>query len=161
MFSCKLRFVIDICKKWVGEKFIRRYLELDLDIFTKQRFRKNNPTRWRETKCSICNFDLAMGTSNDPNAEDNSLTYFDFVVRKEHSFVRKIFKPDELSACQQIKTLKKYYEKFKLFIQIVFLLKNTYSVERDIECDINDDCFANWQLWKFVLRNIKCWNQKL
>ena len=23
MFSCKLKFVIDICKKWVGEKYLK------------------------------------------------------------------------------------------------------------------------------------------
>ena len=37
MFSCELKFVINICKKWINEKFTRRYLEPDL--FTKQRFK--------------------------------------------------------------------------------------------------------------------------
>ena len=41
MFSCKLKFVIDLLKKWLTEKYFRRYKELDL--FSKQRFKRENP----------------------------------------------------------------------------------------------------------------------
>ena len=29
MFSCELKFVIDILKKWLSEKYFRRFKELD------------------------------------------------------------------------------------------------------------------------------------
>ena len=114
MFSCELKFVIDNCKKRINEKFTRRYLELDL--FRKQRFKRDSPIQWVETKCSICNFDLAVGASNGPHEE--KMTYFDFVVKKEHSFITNIFDSDELSACYKIKTLKNYFKNFKFFLQI-------------------------------------------
>lgn len=53
MFSCELKFTINICKKWIDEKLTRIYLELDL--FTKQRFKRENPVQWGKTKFSICN----------------------------------------------------------------------------------------------------------
>ena len=139
MFSCELKFTIDICKKWIDKKFTRRYLELD--IFTKQRFKRENPIQLGETKCSICNFDLAVGVFTGPHSE--KMTYFDFAVKKEHSFIRNVFDSDELSACNEIKTLKNYFESFKLFLQIVLLLHNTYFVESDTE-DNSDDCIANF-----------------
>lgn len=40
MFPCKLKFLIDILKKWLGEKFFQRFNELDL--FSKQRFKSEN-----------------------------------------------------------------------------------------------------------------------
>ena len=91
----------------------------------------------QETKCPLCNFNLTVGASNGPHEE--KMTYFDFVVKKEHSFVRNIFDSDELSAFDEIKTL----ENFKLFLQIVLLLNNTYAVESGIK-DISDDCIANF-----------------
>ena len=94
-----------------------------------------------ETKCSICNFDLAVGASNGPHSENT--TYFDFPVKKWHCFIRNVFDSDELSACDEIKTLANYFKSFKLFLEIVLLLHNTYSIESDRE-GISDDCTANF-----------------
>ena len=58
IFSCELKFVIVIYKKWFAKKIASRFRELDL--FTKQRYRRENPIKWEETKCSICGFDLAI-----------------------------------------------------------------------------------------------------
>ena len=41
MFSCEIKFVIDLLKKWLAEKFINRYK--DLDMLTKQWFKRQNP----------------------------------------------------------------------------------------------------------------------
>ena len=138
MFFCELKFLVDILKKWINDKFTRRYLELDL--FTKQRFRRNNPVRWRETTCSLCDCDLAAGASNGPHEEN--ITYFDFMVKNEHSFIRNIFDPNELSAHEEITTLENYFENSKMFIQIVLLLDNTYPEESDIE-GVSDERIVN------------------
>ena len=58
MFSCELKFVMDICKKWFAQKIGSRFRELYL--FTKQRYRRENPIKWEETKCCICDFNLAI-----------------------------------------------------------------------------------------------------
>ena len=41
MFSCKLKFVIDLLKKWLAKKYFRRYKELD--FFTKWKFKTETP----------------------------------------------------------------------------------------------------------------------
>ena len=64
-------------------------------------------------------------------------------MKKEHSFIRNAFDSEKRSVCDEIKTLENYFESFKLFLQIVLLLHNTYSVETEIE-DISDDCIANF-----------------
>ena len=60
-----------------------------------------------KTKCSICHFDLAVGSSNSPHSEN--MTHVNFVLKKEHSFIRNVFDSDELSACDEIKTLENRY----------------------------------------------------
>ena len=57
MFSCELKFVIDLLKKWLAEKYFSRYKELDL--FSKQRFERENFIDWNETNFLICGFCLA------------------------------------------------------------------------------------------------------
>ena len=82
-----------------------------------------------------------MGAPNDPHAKN--MTYFHFVLEKEHSFIRNVFGSDELCDGDEIKTLENYFDSFKLFLQIVLLLHNTYSEEIYIE-DISDDCIENF-----------------
>ena len=45
VFSCKLKFVINVCKRWIDEKFKTNFRELDL--FSKQMYRKENRINWR------------------------------------------------------------------------------------------------------------------
>ena len=47
--SCKLKFVINLL--WLAEKFFKRYK--DLDMLTKQRFKRQNPINWESTNCVI------------------------------------------------------------------------------------------------------------
>ena len=44
MFLCGLKFVINLLKKWLAEKYFRSYRELD--FFSKQRFKRENPIDW-------------------------------------------------------------------------------------------------------------------
>lgn len=79
MFSCKLKFLIEILKKWLGEKFFQRFNKLDL--FSKQRFKSENLICWEKTKFTICEFNLALTTLNA--AKEYFTPYFGFVVAKK------------------------------------------------------------------------------
>ena len=92
---------------------------------------------WENWKCCISNFDRSLGRANGPQSE--KMTYLDFVVKKEHSFIRIISERKDLSACPEICTLESYFENFKKFIQVPFLLKNNYSPQSDVEF-IPDEC---------------------
>ena len=139
MFSCGLKFVIDILRRWLGEKFFWRLAELD--VLTKHKFKGENPSNWQATKCCICNLKLAVGSSDLSSKKISP--YFDYAVSKEHAFIRNIFDPDELKTSKNIETLKKYHGAFRQFVQIVTLLNSRYSKESDIE-EISDDCIVNF-----------------
>ena len=46
MFSCELKFVIDLLKRWLVDKDFRRYRELD--FFSKQKFETESPIDWNK-----------------------------------------------------------------------------------------------------------------
>ena len=98
---------------------------------------------WDKAKCSICDFRHALGASNGPRQEI-FLTYFDFLVAKEHAFIGNIFDRECQELRDDMKTLKNYHKSFKLSLKISVLLNTRYSSESDIE-DITDDC-----LYQFV-----------
>ena len=41
MFCCELKVAVDICKKWVHQRFNKK--NLILDLATKENFKKENP----------------------------------------------------------------------------------------------------------------------
>ena len=65
MFSCELELVIDLLKKWLADKFFKKFRELD--YFTKQRFKSENPINWSQTNCVICGFHLSTKLMCFPN----------------------------------------------------------------------------------------------
>ena len=115
MFNCELKFVIDICKKWSTEKFIRKNSALDMR--SKQEYKKKNPVDFSSAKCAICNFNIALAANNEPFSQD--MTYFSFVVQKEHHFLRNILDPDELKLSKNIKNIEAYFIAFEKFIKII------------------------------------------
>ena len=139
MFSCELKFVIDLLKRWLAEKYFRCYKELD--FFSKQKLKSRNSIDWNETKCVICNFRLPTGASNFPSKKIT--LYLDFVMATERAFIRNIFDPDKLNLSKSIQTHGKYYEALRRMLQIVVLLNTNYSNESDIE-DISDDCIIEF-----------------
>ena len=87
MFSCELKFTSYCLKKWFASKYKRRFLELD--TFAKMHYEKENLIDWSKTKCNICDFKLLLRSAHGPDSEE--MTYFDFIVCKEHMFTKNIF----------------------------------------------------------------------
>ena len=139
MFSYELKFVIDILKKCFSQKYFRRFK--GLDFLTKQKFKRENPISWDETNCVICVFCLPTSASSFPN--EKMSTYLDFVIVKEHAFIRNVFDHVELKQSKSIKAYEKHHESFRKMFQVVVLLNTSYSNESDIE-DISDDCIAKF-----------------
>ena len=139
MFSCELKFVIDILKKWLSEKYFRRFKKLEFS--TKQKFKRENLIDWEETNCVICGFRLPTAVSNFSNEKIS--TCLGFAMAKEHAFIRNIFDYDELKQSKSIETHEKYHETFRKMLQIVVLLNTSYSSESNIQ-DISDYCIAEF-----------------
>ena len=64
------------------------------------------------------------------------MLYSDFIIFKEHKFLRNIFSIDELAKTNSLKDLNTFHEKFVSFLKIVVLLQNALNTNEDL-----DDCF--------------------
>ena len=137
MFSCELKFVTDLLKKWLAEKYFDRYKESN--FFSQQKFKKENRIDWNETKYVICNFCLPTAASNFLTKKNT--TYLDFITATEHDFVKKIFDTNELKLSKLIHAKKKYHEVFRKMLQIV--VNTNYSSESDIG-NTYDDCMVQF-----------------
>ena len=88
MFSVELKFTIDGLLKSFSNICKSSFIELD--ILKNQKCEKTSSVNWSETKCIICSFKLSVGSSFGPNSEE--MTIYDFVVKKEHLFLRNILR---------------------------------------------------------------------
>ena len=78
------------------KKFKSKNLELSDDV--KRKYEIENPIDWIEGRCCICKFPLEINPTNF-NATKEQMPYADFVIFKEHQFLRNIFQSE---SCQQI-----------------------------------------------------------
>ena len=101
-----------------------------LDMRSKQQYKRKNLVDFFSSKCVIYNFNIVLATSNGPCSQD--MAYFDFVVRKEHHFLRNILDPDELKLSRNMKNIEVYLAAFKRFIKIITVLTNQYTADNDI-----------------------------
>ena len=110
MFNRELKFVVDICKKCISEKLLRK--NHTLEMFNKISFKKKSPVSFSETKCIIYNFNFDVATTNGPEAEE--MTYYNFVIQKEHCFLRNIFDPDTLKKSKNMNSIGAYFQAYSL-----------------------------------------------
>ena len=113
IFSCELKIVIELLKKWLADKYFKRFKVID--FFKKQTFRRENIINRDETKCVICGLCLLTAVSDLPG--DKITTYLDFVVQKEHAFTRNIFHQHELKQSIPISTIENYHKSFRKVLQ--------------------------------------------
>ena len=115
--------------KWFNAKFKRTFTVID--PITKIRFEAENKTDWQRDKCVICKFLMKLEPTNSQTS-NSTMTYGDFVIRFERTFLRNIFSEEQLCSADQIKTLQNYYEFFQRYIQIcVGLLVLLNNDQRD------------------------------
>ena len=67
-----------------------------------------------EDKCSLSKFPLKVDSTNH-NTSNNQMTYGDFYIRYEHTFLRNIYIVEQLQNSPQILILENYYKIFPKF----------------------------------------------
>ena len=68
MFSVELEFTTDTLLKWFCNIYKSRFFEID--TLTKQKYEKNNPIDWSQTKCSIYDYEMLVGSSFCPLSKE-------------------------------------------------------------------------------------------
>ena len=129
MFSTELKFVSDCLLKW----FYSKNKKNELSIQEKRDYEIENPTDWENGKCKICTFPLNANPSD--SVKNNEMSYGDFIIQKEHKFLRNIFSKEDLEKSDAIKNLESFHEHFSKYLRIVvFAEKCLTSLKEFSEC---------------------------
>ena len=130
MFSTELKFASDCLLKW----FHLKYKNFELSNQEKREYEIENPINWKNGKCQICNFPLHINPTN-VTAQKDEMTYGDFIIQKEHKFLRNIFSDDELQTSDAIKNIKSFHNHFCKYLQvIIFTQECIKSMKEFSEC---------------------------
>ena len=105
MFSTELKFATDCPLKWFNKNFKSNILELRNE--QKRKYEINYPINWKRDRCCLCPFSLEINPTTF-DAGEKTLSCADFIICKEHKFLRNIFSNEELSKTDPPKDLKKH-----------------------------------------------------
>ena len=131
MFSTELKFASDCLLKW----FHSKHKNSELSIQEKREYEIQNPIDWKNGKCQICNFPLHINPSNNVTTQDDEMSDGDFIIQKEHKFLRNLFSKVELQGSEAIKNIKSFHEHFCSFLQVViFAQQCNNSMKEFSEC---------------------------
>ena len=115
-FQTEIKFATNCLLSWFNSKYKNENLQLSIE--TKREYEIKNPINWQTDKCWICDFPLHINPTI-PNVLKDKMSYSDFVIEKEHKFLRNIFSKKELDGSDAIKNIESFHEHFYKFLQIV------------------------------------------
>ena len=142
MFSIEIKFASDCLLKW----FYSKHKKLELSINEKKEFETKNPIDWENGLCEICTFPLDVTPSEKPNNE--KMSYLDFIIQKEHKFLRNVLSEDDLQKSKQINNIENYHEDFKKYLKICIFTKNSFNLFKNFsECH-------HYELIEFINENL-------
>ena len=108
--------------KWFNAKFKSQNVVLSNDI--KIKYQSENPIDWRSGRCCICTFPIEINPTMS-DATKNTMSYSNFVIHKEHKFLRNIFSEEELSTSVALKDFPTYHKNFSRVLRIAIYLQNS------------------------------------
>ena len=132
MFSTELKFATDCLLNWFNSKYKSENLQLNIE--RKREYEIKNPINWQTDKCWICDFPLHINPTM-ANVSKDKMSYGDFIIEKEHKFLRNIFSKKELERSDAIKNIESFHEHFCKFLQIVIYAQQCINSMKDFsEC---------------------------
>ena len=151
LFNIELKFACDLLNKWFNHRI--RSDNLAIPEFRRREFSRNNPIT-PETKCSICHFPLNIALKG-LSYKENEMSYLDFLIRKEHAFIRNIFDEKELKKSKNIATLENYQSAMELFVHLVKV------AEQEIKTVESYDMIYDEKLENFLKENVPAYEYDL
>ena len=92
---------------------------LKLNNIQKQIFIKENPINSSKTLCCICGFRLDIEVKQKKKIS----TWHEFVVQKEHLFLRNIYSKNDIASMKKIRDISDFNGECYRFVKIVVLLE--------------------------------------
>ena len=116
MFCTEIKFATNCVLTW----FYNKYKNLELNMEAKRKFEEENPIDWDNGQCSLCTFPLEV---NPTTPNNKNMSYGDFVIKKEHIFLRNIFSKEQLLKSPAIATFEAFHKHFIEFLEIVIFME--------------------------------------
>ena len=130
-----MKFATDCLLNWFNSKYKNENLQLTNE--RKREYEIKNPINWESDKCWVCNFPLHINPTV-LNVQKQKMSYGDFIIEKEHKFLRNIFSKKELEGSKAIKNIESFHEHFCKFLQIVVYAQQCINSMKDFS-----ECFYN------------------
>ena len=136
MFSTEIKFAGDCLIECFNKKVNSKNLELSNKV--KRKYEIENPIDWVEGRCCTCKFPLKINPTNF-NTTAEQMSYADFVIFKEHKFLRNIFSERELSSTDSLKNMEQYHKCFEKFLRISVYMQNSINTINKFSGCCNDE----------------------
>ena len=147
MFTTQLKFAGDCLMRWFNARFKSQNLVLSNDV--KRKYEIEHPIDRQTERYCICSFPIEINPKMSDATKDQ-MSYSDFIIQKEHKFLRNIFSAKELSiTAAALKDLSIYHEKFTKLLRIAIFLQNSINTIQEFS-----DC-PNKKLVDFFLEFCK------
>ena len=109
MFATEIKFASECLMRWFNSKFKNENMELSNNV--KRKYEIEHPINWQPDRCCICTFPIEINPTMS-NATKHSMSYADFVIFREHKFLRNIFSEQELSTSTVLKDVHTCHKSF-------------------------------------------------
>ena len=106
MLTNESKFEADCLWKWFNAKF--KLANLELSNNAKRKYEIENSIDWSRDPCCLCTFPLEINTTKF-DVDSQTMSYVDFIIFKEHMFLRDIFSSYEVATTDSLKDLKTYH----------------------------------------------------
>ena len=107
-----------------------------------------------DTKCVICHFPMNVQTKG-LSYDKNEMSYLDFLIRKEHAFIRNIFDESDLKKSRNIDTLENYQTAMESYIHLIKIGEQVIKVVDSHEMIFDD------KLREFLMDNAPAYEYDL
>ena len=148
MFSIELKFASDCLLKW----FYSKHKKIELSLNEKKNYEIRNPIDWENGVCKICTFPLDVKPSEEVN--NKIMTYGDFIIQKEHKFLRNVLSREELAKSKSIQNFQSFHDTFRKYFRICFYADDSLKTLNEF-----DDC-PHDELVEYIKENLDVQNFK-
>ena len=136
MFSTEIKFASECLLNWFNAKFKKENLQLSKEV--KKKYEIEHPINWEKDKCCICTFPIGINPTMS-NATKETMSYTDFIIFKEHKFLRNIFSKEELEMTNSLKNLEVFHKHFSKFLKnCIYLHETINQIQNFSECTFNE-----------------------
>ena len=136
MFTTELKFAGNCLMRWFNAKIKSEDMELSNDM--RRKYEVKNPIIWQTDRCCICTFPIEINPTMSDATKDN-MYYGDFVIFKEHKFLRNIFSEEELSSSTALKNIHTYHKNFSRFLKVAIYLQNSLNTIQEFSDCLYDE----------------------